>query len=646
MMLPLKKLVTFYMYAVSCGLLALAHYTSYQYVDAEKAITLENESDNFILEDHEGIKRLAAHLVIQCVISASIIYLINLKSWMKYTLMMYISPMIARVFGMPVMQLHIVHNFSSVFSVMMVVMFLFNHIPHVLDTFKTGLHKMHMAVQMYGWIPFIVAIWFKILLPVQFLVFWLALFTVQLFKYFSISNHPIFAEGWLVVLLASVGECCVTPISLMGVCVTVSYMAYFVLSITKFYLLGHEALVNDNVMHRGWTEGFTMFLLAIQTGLIELKAPQRAFLMSIVLFIVLSSLIQSVYEITDPILLSLGASQSRAVFKHARAIFLCTLLWILPLYMTHLICQFFDLDFWLLVVVSSCVLTSVQVLGSMAVYALFMYDAVQENPWESLDDVVYYAKATTRVLEFIVAVFVVCYGVQESLFGEWSWVNSSILLVHCYFNVWQRLQAGWKSYLMRREAVKKIQSLPQASAEELEKLSDVCAICFQELQTARITPCGHFYHGLCLRKWLYVQDNCPMCHQKISEHSPENTQNMQNHHHQENLQHNANDVRHRPNNNEAQQNNTDSDSDIHDNSNGDDSQTCDTSVNNNPEVAASDHTDKTLSPEETYKHSKMSSHHGHPPGSACDCAVGESGFEMVCNCNKRNVGGTDEPNQS
>lgn len=347
-------------------------------------------------------------------------------------------------------------------------------------------------------------------------MFWLILFVLQLFKYIGIGNHPILAEGWIVVLLASIGECCVSPISLMGLCVTISYVSFVVLQATKFYLQGRDAIQNHNVVHQGWTEGFTMFLLGLQTGIIELKATQRAFLMSIVLFIVLSSLIQSMYEITDPILLALGASQSRRIWRHVRAVLLCTFLWMFPLYMTYMISQFFDLDFWLMVVISSCILTSVQVLGTMVVYALFVYDALRDTVWEGLDDVVYYAKATTRVLEFIVAVLVVAYGVIESLVGEWSWVNSSILIIHCYFNVWQRLQSGWKTYLLRREAAQKIEQLPEATPEQLAQHNDVCAICFQEMLSARITACGHYFHALCLRKWLYVKEKCPMCHQDVT----------------------------------------------------------------------------------------------------------------------------------
>lgn len=33
---------------------------------------------------------------------------------------------------------------------------------------------------------------------------------------------------------------------------------------------------------------------------------------------------------------------------------------------------------------------------------------------------------------------------------------------------------------------------------------------------AVVTPCSHFFHAACLRKWLYVQDTCPMCHQQVT----------------------------------------------------------------------------------------------------------------------------------
>lgn len=34
---------------------------------------------------------------------------------------------------------------------------------------------------------------------------------------------------------------------------------------------------------------------------------------------------------------------------------------------------------------------------------------------------------------------------------------------------------------------------------------------------AVITNCSHFFHGACLRKWLYVQETCPLCHQTVEQ---------------------------------------------------------------------------------------------------------------------------------
>ena len=55
-----------------------------------------------------------------------------------------------------------------------------------------------------------------------------------------------------------------------------------------------------------------------------------------------------------------------------------------------------------------------------------------------------------------------------------------------------------------------------ATAAQLEKHQDVCSICFGDLfSAAKITVCQHLFHAACLKKWLYLQDNCPMCHRNM-----------------------------------------------------------------------------------------------------------------------------------
>lgn len=41
------------------------------------------------------------------------------------------------------------------------------------------------------------------------------------------------------------------------------------------------------------------------------------------------------------------------------------------------------------------------------------------------------------------------------------------------------------------------------------------------MTSAKITRCRHYFHGVCLRKWLYVQDRCPLCHEIIMNQDPQ-----------------------------------------------------------------------------------------------------------------------------
>ena len=47
-------------------------------------------------------------------------------------------------------------------------------------------------------------------------------------------------------------------------------------------------------------------------------------------------------------------------------------------------------------------------------------------------------------------------------------------------------KAGWNTFIKRRTAVSKINRLPEATKEQLERNNDVCAICYQDMTTAKV----------------------------------------------------------------------------------------------------------------------------------------------------------------
>lgn len=144
-----------------------------------------------------------------------------------------------------------------------------------------------------------------------------------------------------------------------------------------------------------------------------------------------------------------------------------------------------------------------QVLGTLLIYVLFMVEELRKAPVENMDDVIYWVNGTYRLLEFLVALCVVAYGVSETVFGEWTVMGSTIVLIHSYYNVWLRAQLGWQSFLLRRDAVNKIKSLPTASHQQLQQHNDICSICYQVCVDVRICVCdgcpGIFFVYFCGR---------------------------------------------------------------------------------------------------------------------------------------------------
>ena len=53
-----------------------------------------------------------------------------------------------------------------------------------------------------------------------------------------------------------------------------------------------------------------------------------------------------------------------------------------------------------------------------------------------------------------------------------------------------------------------------------------CPICFEEVDQAKVLPCGHFFHLACLRRWLETGKECPVCRADIATALSTNRRNL------------------------------------------------------------------------------------------------------------------------
>lgn len=305
---------------------------------------------------------------------------------------------------------------------------------------------------------------------------------------------------------------CDSMLTVLGMSAVISSMAHYLgLSILAFI-----GSTEEEDKRLGFVAPVLFFILALQTGLSGLDPEERLIRLSRNMCLLLTAILHFIHGMTDPVLMSLSASHVSSVRRHVPVLLVSLGLFTLPVLLSYVLWHNYVLNTWLFAVTAFCVELCLKVLVSLTVYALFMIDGFYNVLWEKLDDYVYYVRSTGNIIEFVFGVIMFGNGAYTMMFESGSKIRACMMCLHAYFNIYLQAKNGWKTFINRRTAVKKINSLPEVKDAQLREIEDVCAICYQEFAaSARITPCHHYFHALCLRKWLYIQDTCPMCHQRV-----------------------------------------------------------------------------------------------------------------------------------
>jgi len=175
---------------------------------------------------------------------------------------------------------------------------------------------------------------------------------------------------------------------------------------------------------------------------------------------------------------------------------------------------------------NTCIAVLVKTVVSITLYVLFLVDAHRDRYWPALDDYVYTIRASGATIELILGVALLLNGVWILVFESVGLIRALMIGVHAYCNIWSQAREGWASFRRRRDAVLRIDALRDAGEEDVRRASDVCAICYQDMRIegqvggVKVTECAHLFHAVCLRKWLYMDERCPMCHRKVFAGAP------------------------------------------------------------------------------------------------------------------------------
>lgn len=314
---------------------------------------------------------------------------------------------------------------------------------------------------------------------------------------------------------------CETFITVLGMTSIISYICQQI-----GYFFQYVLLIEDEDKNFGTVSGVLFCILALQTGLTGLEPEKRFVRLCRNFCLLFTALLHIIHGVLNPLLMSLSASHNPALHRHARALIVSGFLIIYPVWLLLFLWRSDSISTWLLAVSAFSIEVIVKMIISLIIYFLFLIDFYRETFWEELDDYVYYIRSFGSSVEFCFGIFLFFNGAWILIYESGSFIRAMMMCIHAYFNIWCEAKSGWSMFIKRRTAVKKIDTLPDAKKPDLENLSDVCSICYQQMRTAKITTCRHYFHAVCLRKWLYLQDYCPICHSIL--YNQEETRNQRN----------------------------------------------------------------------------------------------------------------------
>lgn len=326
--------------------------------------------------------------------------------------------------------MQLIQNSSSVLIFLSLIQYFYYRLPNVFSQIKTYYAQLIWQAESNGILSFVASTLSRLFVPSYFLLFWIIAFCMKYYEHNKFYKKP--NTDWYLNLLIVISNVCSSPISLIATSVTITYISYVILFAVKIYLHGlstkkstiqpqttssgnsnfdslnetdsllqqqtdnqSELISNEsdqsnrnvntqrpnstvyNQSHNGYEEGLTTLLLAMLTGITELKQPARMAVLTIILFAVLSSLLQSMCEIAEPVVLSLSTHHGKSIIHHVKIIFFCGFLFTFPLYITWVLAQVFPVDFWLTIVLSTSILTSAQVLDLFIIHCLLWFDSTR-----------------------------------------------------------------------------------------------------------------------------------------------------------------------------------------------------------------------------------------------------------------------------
>ncbi|VDI55141.1 Hypothetical predicted protein [Mytilus galloprovincialis] len=345
-------------------------------------------------------------------------------------------------------------------------------------------------------------------------IYYVLMFIVALVYNYCISDLSEFGvKGQMSILLSTLGMCCCTILSsnaMASIIVSISnrLIKFCYLTVTGSFEIEGEIFLQPSYI-------FSVVFFCISIIISDMGHYERVQLVSSRLLLILSLFISHCLLMIETMTSKVEIIQG-SMLTCIRVICIHLIFVLGPaMIMYYMYCHYTMDNLGIFLTLSDYLINLIFAVYTLFLFILFKYDAICQNFWDGFDDLVFTIRIGMGIFIMLIQICTVVFSVWTLFFGFYSWLELLRLVLISYVNIYIHGVRLQRVISHKKKITQFINNMVDATTDRLAGHQDVCSICFQGMEEAKVTSCDHLFHESCIRKWLNVRLTCPLCQMLI-----------------------------------------------------------------------------------------------------------------------------------
>ncbi|XP_052060800.1 RING finger protein 145-like isoform X2 [Mytilus californianus] len=345
-------------------------------------------------------------------------------------------------------------------------------------------------------------------------IYYVFMFIVTLVYNYCIDDLSEFGiNGQKSILLSTLGMCCCTIISANALASIIFAISKRLLKFCYFTVTGMLEIEAANFLQSSYIFSVLFFLINIIIS--DMGHYERGQLVISRLLLIFAMFVGNCLVIIEAMTSKVEIIQGN-MLTCIRVICIHLIFILGPaIIMYYMYYQYTMDNLGIFLTMSNFITNLIFAIYMLFLFILFKYDAICQNFRDGFDDLVFHIRICVGIFIIFIQICTVVYSVWTLFFGFYSWLELLRLILIFYVNIYIH-GVRLKRVISHKNMITQFtNNLVDATTDELAEHNDVCSICFQEMEEAKVTSCDHLFHESCLRKWLNIKLICPLCQIQI-----------------------------------------------------------------------------------------------------------------------------------